>query len=156
MIIINWFTKLYLIAIWLGDLRFGIMRPSRYFGIFDLFFHDKHLIDSGQRGLDNIVARYPTKPVLFVGWIYGNKSDDDILRNLGVRGKMIWKQSDNKNRQQPYSHTKNGIFEQCIITMETAKILRDNYPAFPPQTFTGIDIEGNRTVHQPLWKGEYD
>jgi hypothetical protein len=40
--------------------------------------------------------------------------------------------------------------------MEVAKRLRNNYSAFPPQTFTGIDKDGNQTIHQPLWKGIYE
>ena len=103
-----------------------------------------------------LATRQPTQPIEYHGWIYGNIEDEWTLRELGVTGKMIWRVSDNSNRIQPFAYTKTGIFEYCTITMEVAKKLRDNYPAFPPQTFTGVDKDGNQTIHQPLWKGEYE
>ena len=104
----------------------------------------------------SFIRRQLSTPIEYHGWIYGNVKDEWILRELGVTGKMIWKVSDNSNRTQPFADTKIGIFEYCTITMEVAKKLRDNYPAFPPQTFTGIDKDGNQTINQPLWKGEYE
>lgn len=100
--------------------------------------------------------RQPTTPIEYHGWIYGNVEDEWELRELGVTGKMIWKARDNKGSATPGADKKSGIFTYCTITMEVAKRLRDNYTAFPPQTFTGIDKDGNQTIHQPLWKGEYE
>jgi len=148
----NW-----LISFWIGDIiRGGIRKPSEYFGLFNLWIGNRLILDSQDRGYRNISERFPKTPVKFIGWIYGNPKDRPTLQSLGVEGEMKWKTSDNNNKIQPFAETKNGIFEHCIITMEVAKRLRDNYPAFPPQTFTGIDKDGNQTIHQPLWKGEYE
>ena len=149
----------WIVSFWIGKPPYiigGIRKPSEFFGIFNLWIGDRLVFDSQDRGYRNISERFPTVPVEYVGWIYGNIEDERILRELGVTGKMIWKASDNSNRVQPTADEKSGIFEYCTITMEVAKKLRDNYFAFPPQTFTGIDKDGNQTIHQPLWKGIYE
>ena len=144
----------WLVSFWIGKPPFIV--GGLTFWRCNLWINDRVIFDSGDRGYRNISERRPTPPVKFVGWIYGNIEDEWILRDLGVEGRMIWKQSDNSRRIQPYAETKNGIFEHCAITMKVAKKLRDNFPAFPPQTFTGIDKDGNQTIHQPLWKGIYE
>lgn len=84
---------------------------------------------------------------------------------MGVKGKMIWKPSDNSNRiiwrtgrkfKQPEAkaNDKTGIIEQCEITMEVAHRLAAEYPWFPPGTFTALDKDGNQTIDQPLWHEE--
>ena len=76
-----------------------------------------------------------SKSVIFVGWIYGDKEDETILRGLGVRGEMRWRRSS--------SPSKSGIFSHYEIDMEIAAKLKKGYPAFWPGSFTAIDVDGN-------------
>lgn len=110
-------------------------------------------------------TRKPTQWVKFVGWVFGDPTDVQVLRNLGVKGRMIWKPSDNSNRfilhpdgklKQPSvkADDKTGIIEYCEVTMEVARRLMTEYPWFPPGTFTALDKNGNQTIDQPLWHEE--
>jgi hypothetical protein len=78
------------------------------------------------------------KSVKFVGWIYGNPDDRDILIELGVTGEMIYHASDNSNVLTIGAHKKSGYFSHCIITKEVAITLKANYPTFQPRTFTWL------------------
>jgi len=105
------------------------------------------------------------KPVKYLGWIYGNKSDESLLRSLGIEGQMKWKLSDNSRSAKPFAYTKNGIFEMCEIPADKASEilpgLEREYPLFESTVFTGVDDRGrpicglNWRDGQPAYEGEW-
>lgn len=117
------------------------------------------------------------KCVTYCGWIYGNKRDEDLLRSLGIEGKMKWKdcadefvwkkRSINRSTGEKTEefgpthleeHGVRGIFEYCEIKEEKIDIVINNckmfYHLFEPGTFTGVDERGKQ-LHkskQKMWK----
>ena len=51
------------------------------------------------------MSKYPVK---YLGWIYGNLGDEQLLRSLGIEGAMNWKPRDNSNSAKPFAFTKKG------------------------------------------------
>ena len=105
--------------------------------------------------------------VLYHGWIYGNKKDEDLLRSFGIEGKMKWKFCANDHLWEKGSFNRetgkttkeygptvleeygvSGIFENCIIREDKFERVFDNckkfYSLFFPETFTGIDEFGKQ------------
>ena len=89
------------------------------------------------------MSKYPVK---YLGWIYGNLGDEQLLRSLGIEGAMNWKPCDNSNSAKPFAFTKKGIFEMCEISPHKAPNilhkLNTEYFLFDSVTFTGVDERG--------------
>lgn len=117
------------------------------------------IISNEQSPKDQVIEekRQPGHPVEFHGWIAGDKEDEGLLCDLGVRGKMIWVLRDNSGFSLPNFHPhiaarrKKGVFTYCTITLDLLDILLKEYPAFSPRTFTGVREDGEQTLDQPLW-----
>ena len=100
--------------------------------------------------------RQPGEIIEFHGWISANKKDRGKLHYLGVRGRMVWRKSDNSKKFPPACQSKTGIFEFCTITLDIVDLLIKEFPAFHPGTFTAIRADGVQTLDQPLWKMGHD
>ncbi len=90
------------------------------------------------------------KPVKYLGWISGSENDEELLRSLGITGKMNYK---------------NGVFEMCEIPVDRASEvisrLYEEYPQFYTIPFTGVDEDGkpicglNPDNGQPSYNDEW-
>ena len=78
------------------------------------------------------------------GWIRGGRKQKRELRELGVRGLMLYTLSD--------AH--GGVYEQCLCDSPTMQLLLTDYPLFWPGTFTGCDVNGDQLPgeRQKYWK----
>lgn len=137
-------------------------KPFKLCGACNQYFFD----DYPRKGVETCpdCVNSPNKrslgvPVEFFGWIAGDREDSGPLKALGVRGNMIWTPKDSKGFLSPYliiephieARKKKGFFEYCTITLGTAERLKENYPAFVAEAFTGARADGAQTKDQPLW-----
>ena len=67
---------------------------------------------------------FSREPKLYVGWLFGNESERQVLVSLGVKGPMRWK-PDRGDLAIALGVT--GIFECCFCDKRTMKKLENEY-----------------------------
>lgn len=76
--------------------------------------------------------------LVYVGWIYGNKDDYRLLRDLGVKGIMKWNEYDNSRVIDLQGRSKKGYFDYCECTKSILDKLETEYPSFWRGSFSPV------------------